>query len=116
MPKGKYHEDPAWTMIYKVRTQPVGVRKAISESARRGSLAEASVQGRRLAIPLLHAGSIEVYLLDVDSCAAQLWLRLDGAKQIALRFSDRALLCADDRGRVVVLDLANGKALRDLRV
>jgi hypothetical protein len=102
--------------ICKVKADPTGSRHEVSENVKCGTLSEAAVHSRWLAIPAWHKGSVEVYLLDVNVCAAQLWLRLHGVNKIALRFTEHALLCADDRGRVVVLDLNTGRALRDLRV
>ena len=41
---------------------------------------------------------------------------LYGAKMLNVRLSDTHLTLADDRGRLLVLDLLTGKLLRDLRI
>lgn len=104
------------SMICKVSTEPEGVRQAVNKNVIGGNLAEAATYKRLLAVPVRQKDSIEVHALNVSSGESSLWMRLRGSSQIALRFSNNALLCADDLGRVIAVDAATRRALRNLRV
>lgn len=61
-------------------------------------------------------GGVEVSLLDVPLLRRRLVVMLAGAKSASLRLDDETLTVADDRGRVLVVDLAHGDLLHDLRI
>ena len=69
-----------------------------------------------MVIPVWRENNIEVYLLDTRSGTGDLRLRLQGAKEIALRFAENILLCADDQGRVLALNVRTNRSVRDLRI
>lgn len=69
-----------------------------------------------MVIPVWQENNIEVFLLDTRSGMGQLRFRLLGAKEIALRFAEDVLLCADDKGRVLALNVRTNKIARDLRI
>ncbi len=54
------------------------------------------------------------YLLDVASFKVRAKLFFDGSGRLSPRLQNGTLTLCDDRGRVVVLDLASGAVLRNL--
>jgi hypothetical protein len=61
-------------------------------------------------------GGVEVSLLDVRALQRRLVFSLGSAAQASLRLDDETLTLADDRGRLLVVDLTHGDLLHDLRV
>lgn len=57
-----------------------------------------------------------VVLMDAKELRVRALLHLHGARAAHLRFGEGALTCADDRGRVLVLDLESGTLRNDLRL
>jgi hypothetical protein len=105
------------TMVCQVRTHPsASGRQTVSSGMISGSLRHASSQGVFMVIPVCQEDNIEVFLLDTRSGTGQLRFRLLGAKEIALRFAEDVLLCADDQGRVLALNVRTNKITRDLRI
>jgi hypothetical protein len=109
-------EENIHTMVCKIKNSAAYGREVIGHGMMSGSLRHASAHGLWIAIPVRQGNSVEVFLLTVHSGDGQLVLRLRGAQQIALRFADDALLCADDQGRIVVLNILTRKCIRDIRV
>jgi len=104
-------------MVCQIKTHPsAGGRQTLSSSMMSGSLRHASSQDFWMAIPVWHEDSIEVFLLDTRSGTGRLRFRLQGAEEIALRFAENVLLCADDQGRVLALNVQTNKSARDLRI
>lgn len=104
-------------MVCQIKTPPsVGGRQTLGAGVMSGSLRRASLQGFWMVIPALQDNNVEVFLLDTRSGTGQLRFRLLGAKEIALRFAEDVLLCADDRGRVLALNVRTNKITRDLRI
>jgi hypothetical protein len=60
--------------------------------------------------------AVRVLLLDAKEGNVRTQIRLEGAERVCLRLSGETLSLADDRGRVLVLDLDQGWLLRDLRI
>jgi hypothetical protein len=111
------NQDNFQTMICQIKTHPsVSGRQSLSSGMMSGRLRHASSQDFWMVIPVYQQNNSEVFLLDTRSGNGDLRLRLQGAREIALRFADNALLCADDQGRVLALNLATNKIVRDLRI
>jgi hypothetical protein len=102
------NKDPiAWLSYQRYLRDPSVVK---------GDLRSAAAQGRWVAVPLWRENNVEVFLFDTHSGAVELRLRLFGAKDVALRFADDVLLCADDQGRILAQDVVTRKIIRDLRI
>jgi len=71
---------------------------------------------RWLALALADAAGLAVLLLDAAGLARRMMIRLEGARHVGLRFQEDTLTVSDDRGRVLVVELAYGGLARDLRV
>ena len=65
---------------------------------------------------VLSESATTVVLVDVKELKVRALLHLNGAHTAHLRFAEDALTCADDRGRVLVLDLESGALRNDLRL
>jgi hypothetical protein len=63
-----------------------------------------------------HPDRVEVHLIDESHLFRRALVTLGGAKKASLRSSEDALTIADDRGRVLVVDLHHGGLIHDLRV
>lgn len=74
------------------------------------------VHGAHLALGQLRAEGVVVTVSHYREARTFLRLHLDGAQRVALRLTDTELTAADDRGRVVVIDLQRGAIVRDLRI
>lgn len=110
-------QDNFQTMICQIKTHPsAGGRQSLSSDMMSGSLRHASSEGCWMVIPVRQENNIEVFLLDTPSGTGQLHFRLLGAKEIALRLAEDLLLCADDLGRVLALNIRTNKITRDLRI
>ncbi len=110
-------QDNFQTMICQIKTHPsASGRQTLSSGMMSGSLRHASSQDCCMAIPVCQENNIEVFLLDTRSGTGQLRFRLLGAKEIALRLAEDVLLCADDQGRVLALNVRTNKITRDFRI
>jgi hypothetical protein len=108
---------PASSMIYLVLADPSSSRRIPVDSILlSGRLRSAACHEGWIAIPAFVDNSIDVFRLEARSGFGRPVARLQGATEIAIRFTDQALVCADDRGRVLALDAASGRIIRDLRV
>jgi len=104
-------------MICERKTGPIhGFLESVKTEVMRGNLHQAAFQDRWMAIPVSRNNGVEVFLYDILSKTGELCLRLHGSRQIALHFTEGALACADELGRVVVLNPVNCRIVRDLRV
>ncbi len=111
------NQDNFQTMVCQIKTRPsAGGRQSLSSGMMSGSLRHASSQDFWMVIPVWRENNIEVFLLDTRSGTGDLRLRLQGAKEIALRFAENVLLCADDRGRVLALNVQTNTTTLDLRI
>jgi hypothetical protein len=105
------------TVVCQITNHPsAGGRQTLSSPMISGSLRHASSQDAWMVIPVWQENSVEIFLLDTRSGAGQLRFRIQGAKQIALRLRETVLLCADDQGRVLALNVQTNKSTRDLRI
>ena len=104
------------SMIYLVKADSSSAGVPPSSSWMSGRLRSAACHEGWIAIPAWQKDGIDVFLLDVPSGFGRPVARLLGATKITLRFSDRTLICADDRGRILALDAVSGRIIRDLRV
>jgi hypothetical protein len=68
------------------------------------------------ALPVHSADEIVVHLIHLPGQAVRAAIALNGASRVTLRLTPQSLALADDRGRVMVLDLENGQVRRDFRV
>lgn len=69
-----------------------------------------------VACAVRHRDRVEVHLIDEAQLFRRALITLGGAMRASLRLSDDALTIADNRGRVLVIDLAHGGLIHDLRV
>jgi len=105
------------SMIFQVNEQAAFAgRITVGSNLTSGRLRYAVSHEGWIAIPVWQENGIDVFRFDIVSGVDPLVARLRGATEIALRFSDHALLCADDRGRVLALDTVCERVVRDLRV
>jgi hypothetical protein len=90
-----------------------------------GTLAEApagshsgppAAAGDWTAFPLHGKQGVTIHLLHRPSGAARAEVVLERATRVTLHLTPQALTLADDRGRVLVLDLEYGQVRRDLRL
>lgn len=69
-----------------------------------------------IACAVTSARGADVQLVDEEHLRARFTITLEGASRVSLRFSGEALTLADDRGRLLVVDLALGGVVHDLRI
>src|SRR6185295_13554379 len=81
-----------------------------------GKPGEPAVAGDWAALPVLSAETILVHLIHAPSAAVRAEVALDRTARVTLRLTPQSLMLADDRGRVMVLDLEHGQVRRDFRV
>ena len=81
-----------------------------------GKPGEPAVAGDWAALPILTSEAVLVRLIHLPSAAVRAEVALDRAARVTLRLTAQSLTLADDRGRVMVLDLENGQVRRDFRV
>lgn len=111
------NQDNFQTLVCQIKTHSSpGGRQTLTREMMSGRLRHASSQDFCMVIPVWQENNIEVFLLDTRSGMGQLRFRLLGAKEIALRFAEDVLLCADDKGRVLALNVRTNKIARDLRI
>ncbi len=75
-----------------------------------------SIAGDWVALPVHAPDATCVSLIHLPSAAVRAEVTLGRAAKVALRLTPQYLTIADDRGRVVVLDLENGQVRRDFRL
>jgi hypothetical protein len=75
-----------------------------------------AVAGDWAALPVHAADAICVSLVHLPSAAVRAEVTLARTAKLTLRLTPHYLTLADDRGRVVVLDLENGQVRRDFRL
>ncbi len=75
-----------------------------------------AVAGDWAALPVHASDAICVSLVHLPSAAVRAEVTLARTAKVALRLTPQYLTLADDRGRVVVLDLENGQVRRDFRL
>lgn len=109
-------EAPRQSVLNHVKIHGASVERRYLGKVNDGNLFKAAAWQQWMAIPALKEAEVEVYLLDMRSGSAELRLRLSGSKQIALRFAKDMLLCGDDQGRVLAIDILSGGRVRDFRV
>lgn len=72
---------------------------------------------KELVAAVLHgADGCRVALVDLERGCLRATISLGQSREVALRFGAGTLTAADDRGRLIVLDLVRGWLLRDLRL
>ena len=81
-----------------------------------GDFRGAATSNARIAVPVFQPDSVDVLVLNTDTGTDKCCVRLRGTKILALRMVEKTLLCADDLGRVLMLDISTGAVLRNLRV
>ncbi|HEY0557077.1 MAG TPA: hypothetical protein VGG20_22670 [Thermoanaerobaculia bacterium] len=81
-----------------------------------GRAGEPAIAGDWVALPVHVSDAICVYLVHLPTAAIRAEITLGRATKVGLRLTPHYLTLADDRGRVVVLDLENGQVRRDFRV
>lgn len=81
-----------------------------------GKPAQPVVAGDWAALPVVTPEAILVHLVHLPSAAVRAEIALGRAGQATLHLTPQSLTLADDRGRVMVLDLENGQVRRDFRV
>ncbi|HET9211019.1 MAG TPA: hypothetical protein VFR03_11505, partial [Thermoanaerobaculia bacterium] len=81
-----------------------------------GRPGEPAIHGDWAALPVYSSEGACVYLLHLPSAAVRAEVALGRSTKVALRLTTQYLTLADDRGRVVVLDLENGQVRRDFRL
>lgn len=69
-----------------------------------------------VAVATADAAGVELRLIDLAQEKPRLVVALAGAREAALRLAAGHLVLADDRGRVLALDLRDGQRVRDVRV
>jgi hypothetical protein len=83
----------------------------------KGSMAQAAgVHGAWIAGAAQTSGGVEVRVVDQARLVARFAITLAGASRAALRLGEDTLTVADDRGRLLVVDLVHGGVLHDLRI
>jgi hypothetical protein len=85
-------------------------------TARYGLPRTPTLSGEWLAAPLVGAGGLDVLLLNLKAGSLAARFRLSGTREAAVRLGGMLLTLADDRGRLLVFDLAQKNLLRDLRL
>jgi hypothetical protein len=74
------------------------------------------MHGGWIACAVAGPAGVVVRLYDERELGLRAEVTLAGARFAQLRLSDEAMTIADDRGRVIAMDLAHGGVVRDLRV
>ena len=82
----------------------------------RGDPLRIAVAGRWIALATTVDGVLEIHLFDLDLLRLRLVVTLTGAADVALRLDADTLTLADDRGRVLSIELRHGAIERQLRV
>ncbi|HEY4590703.1 MAG TPA: hypothetical protein VII86_15860 [Thermoanaerobaculia bacterium] len=81
-----------------------------------GRPGEPAIAGDWAALPVFSSEGACVYLIHLPSGAVRAEVALGRSTKVALRLTPQYLTLADDRGRVVILDLENGQVRRDFRL
>lgn len=106
-----------------VAPAPLSVLHFSREGQRDGTVRALPARALRLvagaawtAVVLRFETCLEVHLMTLADLQVRAVIKLDGSQAAALRIAGDALAIADDRGRVVVVDLRDGALSRSLRV
>jgi hypothetical protein len=81
-----------------------------------GKPGEPAISGDWAALPIHVSDAVCVFLVHLPSAAVRAEVTLGRSTKAGLRLTSQYLTLADDRGRVVVLDLENGQVRRDFRL
>jgi len=81
-----------------------------------GKPGEPAIAGDWAALPVHVSDAVWIYLVHLPSAAVRAEVTLGRSTKAGLRLTSQYLTLADDRGRVVVLDLENGQVRRDFRL
>lgn len=100
----------------RVALHPKRGMRVIDGAIVSGKFNLAATSHTRVAVPVFRPDGVDVLVLNTDTAFDKCEVRLHGSQGIALRIVEKNLLCADDLGRVLMLDLKTGALLRDLRV
>jgi hypothetical protein len=68
-----------------------------------------------IASPITRDNGALITLIDVTEGGSRLFVSLGGSETVSVRLSSKAATIADDRGRLIVIDLETGATLRDIR-
>jgi hypothetical protein len=108
-------DGPAPALISQIQTNPAGTRKLIGKLLG-GRLQHAAARGRWIAIPVRCEDYIQIVVFDPSTGVGNVFMKLHGAKQVVARFADDVLVCGDDQGRILAVNLTTRKTVRDLRL
>lgn len=100
----------------RVTFYPAQGKNTLDGDITSGNFAFAATGNVQVAVPVFKPDYVDILVLTPANGTVKLYLRLHGSKSIALRIVEKNLLCADDLGRVLMLDLKTGAVLRNLRV
>jgi hypothetical protein len=81
-----------------------------------GRAGEPALAGDWAALPVHASDAICVYLIHLPTAAIRAEITLGRSTKVGLRLTRHYLTLADDRGRVMALDLENGQVRRDFRL
>ena len=95
---------------------PAQGRNVLDGDILSGNFSAAATSNARIAVPVFKPDYVDVLVLNTDTGTDKCRVRLHGTKSVALRLVGKNLLCGDDLGRVLMLDLNTGAVLRDFRV
>ncbi|HEY7545766.1 MAG TPA: hypothetical protein VID27_12820, partial [Blastocatellia bacterium] len=68
-----------------------------------------------IASPVIRDKGALITLVDVNEGGSRLFVSLGGSSMVSVRLSSKAMTVADDRGRLIVVDLDTGATLRNIR-
>jgi len=69
-----------------------------------------------MAFPIPVQNGARLLLIDTKETQLRFNLLLTGAEHVAIKIADGKLVVTDDKGRLIVIDLASGRVLRNLRI
>ena len=81
-----------------------------------GKPGEPAIAGDWAVLPVHVSDAVCIFLVHLPSAAVRAEVTLGRSTKVGLRLTPEYLTLADDRGRVVVLDLENGQVRRDFRL
>jgi hypothetical protein len=84
--------------------------------ANSGRPGEPVIAGDWVALPVYSSDAACVFLVHLPSAAVRAEITLGRSAKVGLRLTPQYLTLADDRGRILVLDLENGQVRRDFRL
>ncbi len=81
-----------------------------------GRPGEPAIAGDWVALPVYASDAACVFLVHLPSAAVRAEITLGRSAKVGIRLTPQYLTLADDRGRILVLDLENGQVRRDFRL